>query len=76
MASFARRRLPVTFKVWRAKGDRITEEDRTHTSQAGGMTNPEIARRLFLSPRTIQTHLSSLLAELGFRVGPVSSRSA
>jgi DNA-binding CsgD family transcriptional regulator len=32
---------------------------------AEGMTNPEIARRLFLSPRTIQTHVSSLLAKLG-----------
>ncbi len=32
-----------------------------------GMTNPQIAAQLWLSPRTVQTHVSHILAKLGVR---------
>ena len=32
---------------------------------AQGCTNPEVARRLVVSPRTVQTHVSRILAKLG-----------
>jgi DNA-binding CsgD family transcriptional regulator len=38
---------------------------------ATGMTNAQVAQRLFLSPRTVQRHLSSVYRKLG-----VSSRAA
>jgi DNA-binding NarL/FixJ family response regulator len=36
----------------------------------GGLTNAEIAQRLYLSPRTVDHHVSAILAKLG-----VSSRA-
>jgi DNA-binding NarL/FixJ family response regulator len=38
---------------------------------AEGLTNPQVAQRLFLSPRTVQRHLNSVYRKLG-----VSSRAA
>ena len=38
---------------------------------AAGMTNVQVAKRLFISPRTVNTHLTSLYGKLG-----VSSRGA
>jgi DNA-binding NarL/FixJ family response regulator len=32
-----------------------------------GLTNPQIAHRLFLSPRTVQTHVSHILQKTGLR---------
>jgi DNA-binding CsgD family transcriptional regulator len=34
---------------------------------AEGLTNREVGRRLFVSPRTVQSHLSSIFAKLGVR---------
>ncbi|MBV1851731.1 ATP-binding protein [Catellatospora tritici] len=54
------RRRPKT--GWEA----LTEtEHRIALLVASGMSNPEIAERLFLSRRTVQSHVSSILAKVG-----------
>ncbi|MGB3138672.1 MAG: response regulator transcription factor [Nodosilinea sp.] len=40
-------------------------EERVFWEVAQGFTNKQIGKRLFLSPRTVQTHLSNMLTKLG-----------
>ena len=43
---------------------------------AQGLGNREIAEQMFLSPRTAETHVASLLAKTGLRRGQLSGYSA
>ena len=46
--------------------DGLTRQQREVVILAGrGLTNGEIADRLFLSPRTVETHVANLLAKSG-----------
>lgn len=52
--------------------DALTPTEREVTRLvAEGLTNPEVGRRMFISPRTVETHLSHVFRKLG-----VSSRVA
>ena len=42
-------------------------EDEVLASLAGGLTDREIAERLGISPRTVETHVGSILRKLGVR---------
>jgi DNA-binding CsgD family transcriptional regulator len=66
-AARVQRRL-VAVRTHRAHSDRPTLTDREQQVAdlvAEGMTNQEIGTRLVLSPRTVETHVTRLLAKLG-----------
>jgi DNA-binding NarL/FixJ family response regulator len=48
--------------------DVLTDRERQVMAQvAGGLTNDEIARQLYLSPATVRTHVSRAMTKLGAR---------
>jgi len=48
--------------------DTLTERERLVLLLAGeGSTNPEIAKRLYISPRTAETHRANLMRKLSLR---------
>ena len=57
----ARRRTPDT------RDDLTPQERRVAALVAEGLTNREVAARLFLSPKTIETHLGNVYRKLGVR---------
>jgi DNA-binding CsgD family transcriptional regulator len=63
------RRLGV--RAWRrgpARADALTDREREiAVLAASGATNPEIARSVFLSRKTVERHVSAALAKLGAR---------
>jgi DNA-binding CsgD family transcriptional regulator len=71
-AERARRELLATGETARKRTietlDELTpQEQQVARLAAGGQTNPEIAARLFLSPRTVEWHLSKVFGKLGIR---------
>lgn len=68
----ARRELVASGVTARIRTDHtrsdLTEQERqiAHFAQSG-LTNPEIAARLFLSPRTIEYHLGHVFTKLGIK---------
>jgi DNA-binding CsgD family transcriptional regulator/tetratricopeptide (TPR) repeat protein len=57
--------VPAPRRPARDPFERLTRSERLVADLAArGLTNPQIARELFLSPRTVQAHLSSVYAKL------------
>jgi len=70
--SRARRELVATGETVRKRDIETRDELTAQETQiarlaADGKSNPEIAAQLFLSPRTVEWHLSKVFAKLGIR---------
>jgi DNA-binding NarL/FixJ family response regulator len=68
LAERALRALGV--RTWRRgrSGEGLSDREREIADLvASGATNPEIARKLFLSRKTVERHVSNILAKLGVR---------
>jgi len=48
-----------------AEGDLTAREREVATLLAEGVTNAELARRLYISPKTAAVHVSNILMKLG-----------
>jgi DNA-binding NarL/FixJ family response regulator len=46
-------------------GERTAQETHTARLAAHGLTNPEIAAELYLSPRTVEWHLRKVFTKVG-----------
>jgi DNA-binding CsgD family transcriptional regulator/tetratricopeptide (TPR) repeat protein len=69
-AERARRELLATGETVRKRtvdtlGDLTAQEAHIARLAGGGLTNPEISTKLFLSPRTVEWHLRKVFAKLG-----------
>ena len=69
-AERARRELRATGETVRKRtvetlDELIPQEVQVARLAAGGQTNPEIGAQLFLSPRTVEWHLSKVFGKLG-----------
>ena len=69
----ARAERAATGERARRRGDQqvleplTSQETRVALLVAQGMSNKEVAAQLFLSPRTVETHLAAVFRKRGFR---------